>query len=1064
MTPCPSERSALRPSFRHELQAGFRADDEPLCGALSQRLGVGLRSFLAVLLAVGAFLRVDVCADVNWDGDAGTGDFTDPLNWFGNAVPTFAFSSGNLVFNLRNSPSQLNQYYNFASWSDINDIIWETTWPVDTTFNGNGNGLNFNQRLENRSSKKVTIGTMNLSGGKNGASQIELNPVNGDLQLNGNVYNDNNLRYKVYGNNSKMLTVNTALTGNANVGLDIEAYSLVKITQAQTMGSSAAYNIKQGELWISGSGSLANGSTINLGEANGNTAKLYLEGANDGHAITVANSGGTKVIGSLDTSGTRTYSGDITLNGAVNLEAVQAGGTVDFTGALSGGSGVTVSGAGTVKLSGNNSYSGGTTVSSGTLLLGDNERLANAGAFTINGGTANLGGFSETVGAVSINGGAVTNGTLTGTSYTAQAGDVSAVLAGTGVTLAKNGTGVLYLSGANTYSGATSVNNGILEIRSAGGLGGANSGTTVSAGAALNVFQGSGGITVANEALALSGAGFNNADGALRNTGGNNAWNGAISLGAGARINADTTGSSGSLTIGGNITGGNNVLFLGAMGGTSGNTGGNITINGIISGDGSTQDGTITSIYKDGAGALTLGGANSYTGDTRIAVGNLTVASGGTLGNGTSDVYIAGGGSLAVNTNVTIASVREWANNDSGTISIGSGATLTVNGADKGTMYQNSISGAGGLTMAGSGDSILSLFGTQGYTGATTVSGGKLSTGVALASSGVTVSGGTFETSAADILGDTASVTVNSGTYKLGADDTIGALSGTGGAIDLGGNRLTTTIASGTSSYSNGAISGAGGRLTKQGNGTLSLGGTHSYTGTTTVSAGELRLVGATLSTSSSVSVSAGAKLGGYGSMGALGGAGSIDPGNSPGILTTTQVDPSGGLDFNFEFTGLAPVFDNPSASVNDLVRITGATPFSQSLNGANIIKVYFSGDALYTGGPAKQIRGGFFIGQQENFFSSISGATYDYYFAMAGGGTTYNGTAYGTKSEYESSKGFSITITTNTFAQSASFDGNTTINGQIVQFDVVPEPSTYALLALSAAGFGGYAIRRRRR
>ncbi|MEY3480947.1 MAG: toxins and related Ca2+-binding domain [Verrucomicrobiota bacterium] len=616
------------------------------------------------------------------------------------------------------------------------------------------------------------------------------------------------------------------------------------------------------------------------------------------------------------------------------------------------------------------------------------------------------------------------------------------------------------LASSNSYTGLTTVNaNARLEVQNAGALGGTANGTTVSSGGAISLYQATGGITVANESLALNGVGVSGANGALRNTGGTNAWNGTISLGANSRINADTTGTSGSLTIGGNVGAGNNVLFIGAIGGSGANTGGNITINGAISGSGNTQDSTVTSVYKDGAGVLTLGGVNTYSGDTRIAQGNLTVSGSGTLGNGTSDVYIASGASLSVNTSMTIASMREWGNTNGGTAAIGAGATLTVAG-DNWTGYMNSIGGAGNLVKSGTGT--MNLYGTQSYGGTTAVSGGKLSTGVALASSGVTISGGNFETTAANILSDTASVTLNSGTYNLGGDDTIGALSGTGGAINLGGNRLTTTVAASTSSYSGGVISGVGGGLTKAGSGTLSLGGTHSYTGNTAVSVGELRLVGAILSTSSSVSVSSGAKLGGYGTVGALGGAGSIDPGNSPGILTTTQVDPSGGLDFNVEFTGLAPVFNTPNSSVNDLVRITGTTPFSQSLNGANIINVYFSGDALYTGGAAKQIKGGFFTDQNVNFFSSISGATYNYYFAMSGGGTIYNGTEYVTQAQYEATKGFNLTITANTFAQSASFDGTTTINGQIVQIDVIPEPSTYALLALGGAALGIRAFRRR--
>jgi fibronectin-binding autotransporter adhesin len=349
------------------------------------------------------------------------------------------------------------------------------------------------------------------------------------------------------------------------------------------------------------------------------------------------------------------------------------------------------------------------------------------------------------------------------------------------------------LTAANTYTGGTTVNaNARLEIQNASALGGTANGTSVTSGGALSLFQATGGITVANEVLSLNGVGVSGANGALRNTGGDNAWNGTVTLGSNSRINADTSGSSGSLTIGGNISGSTNVLFLGAQGASGGNTGGNISVNGVISGAGAAQDGTTTSVYKDGAGNLTLGGANSYTGDTRIAQGNLTVSGSGNLGNG-SDVFIANNASLSVNASATVASVQEWGNTNGGTISLGSGATLTVNGADKGTMYQNSISGAGGLTMSGSGTSSLSLYGTQSYTGTTTVSGGKISSGVALASTNITVSGGTFETSAANIVADTSTVNMSSGTYALGGSDTVRSLNISGGLLSTTNNSAITT-------------------------------------------------------------------------------------------------------------------------------------------------------------------------------------------------------------------------------------------------------------------------------
>ncbi|NDA26711.1 MAG: hypothetical protein EBZ05_07730, partial [Verrucomicrobia bacterium] len=185
------------------------------------------------------FMAQQSRADINWDGDNAAGNFSYSNNWYGDTVPGgIGFGSGNLVFNYINNASQTSQYYDFASWININDIIWESTLQRAATLNGNGQGINFNQRLENRSSYTVTIGSsMNLSGAKNGATQIELNPVNGDLVINGNIYNDNSKTYKVYGGNSKMLTVNTGLgvgSSASSVGFSIEGYSKAYFTAAQS--------------------------------------------------------------------------------------------------------------------------------------------------------------------------------------------------------------------------------------------------------------------------------------------------------------------------------------------------------------------------------------------------------------------------------------------------------------------------------------------------------------------------------------------------------------------------------------------------------------------------------------------------------------------------------------------------------------------------------------------------------------------------------------------------------------------------------------------------------------
>jgi autotransporter-associated beta strand protein len=127
---------------------------------------------------------------------------------------------------------------------------------------------------------------------------------------------------------------------------------------------------------------------------------------------------------------------------------------------------VTKTGAGTLTLSGVNTYTGGTYVTDGTLKIGASERLLNTGAFTVAGGTFDLQNFTETVGPVVLSTGAINGsgtGTLIGSSYDVRDGSASAILGGP-ASLTKNTEGTVTLTGANTYTGTTTVNEGQLVI------------------------------------------------------------------------------------------------------------------------------------------------------------------------------------------------------------------------------------------------------------------------------------------------------------------------------------------------------------------------------------------------------------------------------------------------------------------------------------------------------------------------------------------------------------------------------------------------------------------------
>ena len=196
----------------------------------------------------------------------------------------------------------------------------------------------------------------------------------------------------------------------------------------------------------------------------------------------------------------------------------------------------------------------------------------------------------------------------------------------------------------------------------------------------------------------------------------------------------------------------------------------------------------------------------------------------------------------------------------------------------------------------------------------------------------------------------------------------------------------------------------------------------------------------------SSVALSGSTSLGGSGSVGAISGAGLVGPGNSPGILTAPSVDPTGGLSFAFEFTQAAPNYASASASGNDLLSLTGGTPFTTALTSANTVNIYFTQSAVELG----TLTGGFFTSLQSDFLNSISSATYQYFVQDAAGSTLYNGSAYKTLAQYDSAKTVSVTT--------VAANG-----GQVMQMVVVPEPGAIALAGVGIA-LAGWALRGRRR
>ena len=217
---------------------------------------------------------------------------------------------------------------------------------------------------------------------------------------------------------------------------------------------------------------------------------------NGGTALTIT--GATTQFASITANEnvTVTASGTLGTSGTVATVDVATGKSLNFAGqALStaAGTGFIKNGAGTWTLSNGNQYPGGFTLNAGTVAVGGVNALGDGGTLTINGGTIrsattaarnladkyDLGiviGGNVTLGDATNNGlltfsnntdlGAATR-TLTVNSAVTHTGNI---FGSSGTGLIKTGPGILTLSGSNTYSGNTTISNGILATTGTGAL------------------------------------------------------------------------------------------------------------------------------------------------------------------------------------------------------------------------------------------------------------------------------------------------------------------------------------------------------------------------------------------------------------------------------------------------------------------------------------------------------------------------------------------------------------------------------------------------------------------
>jgi fibronectin-binding autotransporter adhesin len=380
--------------------------------------------------------------------------------------------------------------------------------------------------------------------------------------------------------------------------------------------------------------------TVTIDTTSRTVGALSIGDSSNSHYFTLTASGGASLIfdnggsgatltetGALSGTNSDRITTNITL--ADNL-TVNAAGYIQLTGTISGvNRSITKTGAGSLLLSGNNSFSGGVTLSTGTLLAASNTAFG-AGTLTIDGGRLDIGDAQRGVTITTTNanvwnanwimgrsGTGVANWNNNGTILLGNNVAVTSANAYTNLNLGNvisdngnnrsfsTGASLTTLSGANTYTGGTNVTAGIAHFTKTNAMPATgtvamstNTTLTVSAGGAGEFTNATSGAGSIGGLLAASAIGGQSAP---------VTWAGT------ARLGIDTTNA----------------------------TGGSLTYSGVIA-----NRGTSMGILKQGTGNLVLDQANTYTGVTTVTQGNLVAGSdslsgqAGAFGNATSEIAL----------------------------------------------------------------------------------------------------------------------------------------------------------------------------------------------------------------------------------------------------------------------------------------------------------------------------------------------------------------------------------------------------------------------------------------
>jgi autotransporter-associated beta strand protein len=742
-----------------------------------------------VLLAVGFGVRVGR-AQIVWTGTGGNTNWSNTANWSNkdsnnpNEIPgTFTYRYAEFSGNPASKTSILDRSYSIE-----NGIRFGSGAAAFTIKSGSPSytlNLGYGGITQN-SAVRQTINVNIVHSG----SATWSNTSTGSLLVSGSVTLGGH--FTIHNTLSGGVTYSTGnLLGSGGISITGLGTTILE-------GSNSSYN---GAFYIKDGGTLQVGNlgatgTLGTGDISINHISSKLVFNRTGTLLVSNNING---VGSLAQSGSGTtiltsnqnwYSGGTQINGG----ALQIGNggkfgqlgsglvsnnaalvfmredTISVGNVISGSGSLAQSGLGTLTLTGANTYTGATKVTSGILKAGVASVAGTSGAFGNNsavtlsnvaGAGLDITGFNTQIGSLAGGGSLGGNVTLGGSTLTVGGNNLastfSGIISGDAGNLIKTGSGTLTLTGANTYTGTTTISAGTMQVGDGGTLGTLGSGAVTNNSALVfkrsdiisvaNVISGSGSLTQSGlGTLTLTGA--NTYTGATKVTSGilkagvasvagtsgafgnnsavtlSNATGAGLditefntqigSLAGGGSLGGNVTLGSASLTLGGNNT---STIFAGSITGTG-------SLTKLGTGNLTFERSSATTMYSGSttvsAGTLVFSGTFTFAGTLNLSGGNLSLINGadvtfGTI-NITKNTIIDFGSNTATkltSANLNIAAgvkvtVVNWVNNGTATGSDdiwkvttsfsqinGRSATLNSSGTVTDTAPENLISFSG---------------------------------------------------------------------------------------------------------------------------------------------------------------------------------------------------------------------------------------------------------------------------------------------------------------------------------------------------------------------------------